>query len=709
VIAVTGWAPATQGKQNATLQSGLYRAAFELRRGDDKEAWKHTEFVQLRNEQGKITITDAYGISLNGFSAKGKLDGEVFTGELDDFGSGKPACQGKISAPNELTFTFKGKSEGRGTMEGSIKLVRIGDLGADYVRELKGMKAAAVAVCYSPDGKYMATGTNRGTVHVWDAATGAMKHTMRLGSDRVYEVCFRPDSKQLAACSDYGEKSQLGVWDVATGKQVFPFKRHGSTKTIRSIAYSPDGKLLASASDDQTIVLWDTATGKEAQTLKGHTRAALAVAFGSNGKLTSGSADKTVKIWDPAAEKVLLTITGNDQEVGYVCISPDGKLLAYAIGSTSSTFDSTEVSICDMATGKEIRRLRNIVGRVYCVAFHPDSKRIAVVAAGAVKLWDAPTGKELGLVAQVQRGTILSAGFSPDGKELAYAGGPALVWTALDRLTGTGRNATSSPAKKDGPKVQGKTVSEWVDLLKSSVVQEERRIAIYWLSRFEPPAKDAIPALLETMKEDDDDYGVSRYVPGTLGSMGAVALPAVEQVLKNKSPRMRQKAVHALSEMVRNDTKRPLELLIEVLKNDSEPSVRSATTGALSLMLQQGKAETVKAAVPALREALKVKDDDLVMVCAHLVNRLGKEAKSAAPELLAVIKDKEREEFVRSECVSALGYIGADAKEVVDVLVAALKDPSEEVRRAAGPALLKIDPEAAKKAGVKSPEKKKKD
>jgi HEAT repeat protein len=310
---------------------------------------------------------------------------------------------------------------------------------------------------------------------------------------------------------------------------------------------------------------------------------------------------------------------------------------------------------------------------------------------------------------QVQRGTILSAGFSPDGKELAYAGGPALVWTALDRLVETKTDAPSSTAKKEGPNLQGRTVSEWVELLRTSIVQEERRIALYWLSRFEPPAKEAIPALLEAMSEDDDDYGVSRYVPGTLGSMGAVALPSVEKVLKDKSASMRRKGVYALDTMVRNDTKRPLELLIDILKNDPDPSVRSATTGALSLMLQQGKVEIVKAAVPALREALKLKDDDLVMVCAHLVTRLGKEAKSAAPELLAVIKDKEREEFVRSECVAALSYIGADGKEVVDALVAALKDPSEEVRRRAGPALLKLDPEAAKKASVNPSKPKSKD
>ena len=89
------------------------------------------------------------------------------------------------------------------------------------------------------------------------------------------------------------------------------------------------------------------------------------------------------------------------------------------------------------------------------------------------------------------------------------------------------------------------------------------------------------------------------------------------------------------------------------------------------------------------------------MACVYILNQLAKEAKSGAPELLAILKDKDREEFVRADCARTLARIGADGKGVVEVLLAAVKDRSQDVREAAASALLKIDPDAAKKAGVK--------
>jgi WD40 repeat protein len=222
-------------------------------------------------------------------------------------------------------------------------------------------------------------------------------------SDSVYSVAFSPDGKTIATVSGY---NTVKLWNLE-GKELQTLKGHNDS--VGSVAFSPDGKTIATGSQDKTVKLWNL-EGKELQTLKGHSDSVRSIAFSPDGKtIASGSKDKTVKLWNLEG-KELQTFKGHSDRVASVAFSPDGKTIATGIEDKTAKLWNLE--------GKELQTFKGHSYIVSSVAFSPDGKTIATGSwDNTVKLWNLE-GKEL----QTLKGhsdSVISVAFSPDGKTIA--------------------------------------------------------------------------------------------------------------------------------------------------------------------------------------------------------------------------------------------------------------------------------------------------
>lgn len=203
---------------------------------------------------------------------------------------------------------------------------------------LQGHTLPAWGLSFHPEGTILASGSHDRTIKLWDLGEGKAIRTLHGHSDYVWNVLFSPNGKWLAS-SGWGQDNTIRIWEAESGieSQTIRVPAQPYSNSGIALAFHPGGAILASGTNASgAIKLWEFPSGREIATLSGHTMTILSLDFSPDGRmLASSSEDKTVKLWDVADHRAITTLRGHSHYVRSVAFSPDGSLLA----STSS--DST--------------------------------------------------------------------------------------------------------------------------------------------------------------------------------------------------------------------------------------------------------------------------------------------------------------------------------------------------------------------------------
>jgi WD40 repeat protein/beta-lactamase regulating signal transducer with metallopeptidase domain len=289
-------------------------------------------------------------------------------------------------------------------------------------RVLQGVGGGQVwQAAISPDGKTLAvvaggTGDNEGTLTLYDLPGGAERACLTEPKP-IRCVAFSADGKWLAT-GDFAQKAQLRDPKTGEVKRVL----EGHTASVNSVAFTPDSKTLLTGGLDKSVKLWDVATGKNTQTLTGHTDWVLSIAVSRDGKtLVSGSKDHTARVWDLPSGKLRHTLKGHTNWAEGCAISPDNTTVA-------TTGIDNVVKLWDAATGAHLHDLTGHGSGVNAAVFFPDGRTLATCSSDrTVRFWDVATGAQQSTLETEHSQILYALALSPDGKSLVTGSWDATV------------------------------------------------------------------------------------------------------------------------------------------------------------------------------------------------------------------------------------------------------------------------------------------
>lgn len=290
-------------------------------------------------------------------------------------------------------------------------------------------KSTTYAIAITPDGQIMLSGGNDRIITARHLGTGKILRTFTGHTGSIYTLCLSPDGQTLVSG---GRDTTLKLWNldaVGNYNSMSPPTRiigdgvldtlTGHSESINCVAISPDGQLLVSGSEDNTIKLWDFHSGEELATLEGHEAGVKAVVISPDGQLlVSGSADSTIKLWqlpdnlnEPICPDPIYTLSGHADWVKCLAISPDGQTLA------SGSHDKT-IKLWHLETGELKSTLAEHWDEVNYLAISPDGQRLTSCSRDeTIRLWHLGTEKQLHSLSGHQ-GAIACFAISPNGQPL---------------------------------------------------------------------------------------------------------------------------------------------------------------------------------------------------------------------------------------------------------------------------------------------------